>query len=293
MSDNSDKLTNVLVPDEWSTFDEDLDKSITNSAQRAFDGVKSSQQNLPSVKQALAKFVADWKELLDAHPDLAETLAADRVEKYFNDLAASSGSGACSEAVWHEINMGMVDLQRVDYSTFVEKCAEEAKCSVDEMNKVIKAFVGAVKEELKSKGRAKVNGFGSFFQTERAFQAKGKGISNRESVDFRCCAEVKKHLTEPSDYHPHGLGPSEFGRKVGKSIEGQIEMWPTLLETFVAQLVKSLCSDEGKNAVVIEGLGEFSRRKLRAAYAEDPSGRREQLPPSYSIAFLASSNPNH
>ena len=287
MSNSKDKLENFSIPDEWSTFDEQIDDSITKSAQLAYDEVKDSKQKLPAVKQALAKFVSDWKELLEKHPDLAETLAADRVEKYFNELAQTSGSGADSEAVWHEINMGMVDLKRVGFDAFVERCAKESECSTELMTNIIKAFVTTVKSELKRCGRAKVQGFGSFFMSERAVHAKGRQITNRNCVDFRCCTEVTKRLTKQSKYTPYGLAVSHFGKKVGAHFAEDEETALRLLENFVSTLVLSLGDDEGRNATVIEGLGTFSRRKLRAAFAEDITGKRDMLPPSYSIAFLA------
>ena len=287
MSNSKSKLESLSIPDEWSTFDEQIDDSISKSAQKAYEEVRDSNQKLPAVKQALAKFVSDWKELLEKHPDLAETLAADRVEKYFNDLAQSSGSGAETEAVWHEINMGMVDLKRVDFGAFVNRCAEKAKCSAEFMARIVENFVKTVKSELQRCGRAKVKGFGSFFVSERAVHAKGKEISNRNCVDFRSCTEVTKCLTKHFEFSPYGLTVSDFGKKVAAHFTEDEETVLRSLECFVSTLVLSLGDDEGKNATVIEGLGTFSRRKLRAAFAEDITGKREMLPPSYSIAFLA------
>ena len=287
MSNSKNKLDNLNIPDEWSTFDEQIDDSITKSAQQAYDEVKDSNHKLPAVKQALAKFVSDWKELLEKHPDLAETLAADRVEKYFAELAQSSGSGADSEAVWHEINMGMVDLERVDFATFVNRCAEKAKCNAELMTRIVESFVKTVKSELQRCGRAKVKGFGSFFMSERAIHGKGKEITNRNCVDFRCCTEVKKCLTKQSEFSPYGLTVSDFGKKFAENLTDDEDTVLRLLESFISTLVLSLGDEDGKNATVIEGLGTFSRRKLRAAFAEDITGKRELLPPSYSVAFLA------
>ncbi len=283
----NDNLNSIVVPDEWSTFDEELDANITESAQTALNEVKKVSKDIPAIKTALAKFVSDWKKLLSNHPALAETLAADRIEQYFNDLSRSCGSDVDPEATWHEINMGMHGLTRVDHTSFIKLVSEESGESTEDVEVVLEAFIDEIKSLLMTCGRAKVHGFGSFFQSERAVHSAKRATEKRHCVDFRCSVNAKKALSSSAEYRSAGLGVSDTGRAVAKRLNRELNETGPILECLFTTLVNTLCNVDDNRAVRISALGTFSLRKLKPAFIENAAGVREQLPASFSIAFLA------
>ena len=207
---DSNEVGKLVVPEEWSTFDEEVDRGITDKAIEAKKSIDDAKEDKATVKHVLANFLAGWKILVDSNPDLSDTQAAEKVREFFDDLAKYSGSSVDPSSLWHEISMGMHDLEVVDTDSFLSEVAKKHGAEQESFSNILDIFTKEVQNRLKSSGRAKIPGFGSFFTSERTFHNRKKGLEAKPCVNFRCSTAVKKVLPRPEDFHPTALAKSDF-----------------------------------------------------------------------------------